>query len=375
MRGHRAVAARARRLHQPAAFADEADAVGELSAPAATMAEYWPIEWPAAKAGCGARRAVGGPALAQRREDTRSRSRAAPAGRSRSGRGARRARPRRAALIGSPRAASAAAKTAAAAGEARRAPGPCRPTGSPGRGRRRQSWSSTPGHAWRGVRGGLVTRRRRAVHGCMHPALAVPSRHVRGRRVPATRTPADPPAAPRRAIARRFEADLSAPGPGGRRPGSRTSARSRERVAMGRALWRELVVGFAVAARRAPARVHPARGAVRPGRRQHDDRRRARRGARPLAVRDEPARRRARPAPARRAPPGGAEDRRQRSLCADPARPGRSCASSTAAARTSSSSAVRPLPPAERALVAMGVAALATRAISRRGRLIKAPRD
>jgi DNA-binding MarR family transcriptional regulator len=36
---------------------------------------------------------------------------------------------------------------------------------------------------------------------------------------------------------------------------------------------------------------------------------------------------------------------------------------------------VRPLPPAERALIAMGVAALATRAISRRGRLIKATRE
>jgi len=34
-------------------------------------------------------------------------------------------------------------------------------------------------------------------------------------------------------------------------------------------------------------------------------------------------------------------------------------------------SAVRPMPPAERALIAMGVAALATHAISRRGRLIK----
>lgn len=35
--------------------------------------------------------------------------------------------------------------------------------------------------------------------------------------------------------------------------------------------------------------------------------------------------------------------------------------------------AVRPLPTAERAVVAMGVAALATRAFSRRGRLIRAP--
>jgi DNA-binding MarR family transcriptional regulator len=34
---------------------------------------------------------------------------------------------------------------------------------------------------------------------------------------------------------------------------------------------------------------------------------------------------------------------------------------------------VRPLPPGERALIAMGVAALADRAITRRGRLIKAP--
>jgi hypothetical protein len=33
--------------------------------------------------------------------------------------------------------------------------------------------------------------------------------------------------------------------------------------------------------------------------------------------------------------------------------------------------AVRPLPANERAIVAMGVAALATRAVSRRGRLIK----
>ena len=33
--------------------------------------------------------------------------------------------------------------------------------------------------------------------------------------------------------------------------------------------------------------------------------------------------------------------------------------------------AVRPLPPGERALIAMGVAALATDAISRRGRLIR----
>jgi hypothetical protein len=38
-------------------------------------------------------------------------------------------------------------------------------------------------------------------------------------------------------------------------------------------------------------------------------------------------------------------------------------------------SAVRPMPTPERAIVAMGVAALATHAISRRGRLIRASRE
>jgi predicted protein tyrosine phosphatase len=37
--------------------------------------------------------------------------------------------------------------------------------------------------------------------------------------------------------------------------------------------------------------------------------------------------------------------------------------------------AVRPLPTPERALIAMGVAALATHAISRRGRLIRTRRE
>ena len=49
---------------------------------------------------------------------------------------------------------------------------------------------------------------------------------------------------PRRAIARRFEADLSAPvlAAGTRIQNVRQIS---ERVAMGRALWRELVIGFA----------------------------------------------------------------------------------------------------------------------------------
>ena len=55
-----------------------------------------------------------------------------------------------------------------------------------------------------------------------------------------------PPSRPRtvRAIARRFEADLSASilAAGPRIPNVRQIS---ERVAMGRALWRELVIGFA----------------------------------------------------------------------------------------------------------------------------------
>jgi len=49
---------------------------------------------------------------------------------------------------------------------------------------------------------------------------------------------------PRRAVARQFEADLSAPvlAAGNRLPNVRQIS---ERVAMGRALWRELVIGFA----------------------------------------------------------------------------------------------------------------------------------
>ena len=72
---------------------------------------------------------------------------------------------------------------------------------------------------------------------------------------------------PRRAVARHFEADLSAPvlAAGNRLPNVRQIS---ERVAMGRALWRELVIGFAEPARGAAARVHPARGPVRAGRRR-----------------------------------------------------------------------------------------------------------
>jgi DNA-binding MarR family transcriptional regulator len=63
-------------------------------------------------------------------------------------------------------------------------------------------------------------------------------------------------------------------------------------------------------------------------------------------------------------------DRRQRQLDITPA--GRSLLASVDGARAEQFlSVVRPLPASERALVAMGVAALASRAITRRGRLIK----
>jgi DNA-binding MarR family transcriptional regulator len=63
-------------------------------------------------------------------------------------------------------------------------------------------------------------------------------------------------------------------------------------------------------------------------------------------------------------------DRRQRQL--DVTLAGRSLLASIDGARAEQFlSVVRPLPASERALVAMGVAALASRAITRRGRLIK----
>lgn len=63
-------------------------------------------------------------------------------------------------------------------------------------------------------------------------------------------------------------------------------------------------------------------------------------------------------------------DRRQRQL--DVTVAGRSLLAQVDGARAEQFlSVVRPLPPAERALVAMGVAALSSRAITRRGRLIK----
>jgi len=175
---------------------------------------------------------------------------------------------------------------------------------------------------------------------------------------------------PVRTITRIFEADLSAPvAAAGLRAGNPREIS--ERVAMGRALWRELVIGFAsqlgeqrlgftqLAALYVLAdtgtmtvsdladvlgRSHSATSRLVDGlvRRRLVERHRE------------------------------TEDRRQRSLVLT--HRGQALLRSFDRARADQFlSAVRSLPSAERALVAMGVAALATHAISRRGRLIRAP--
>ena len=178
--------------------------------------------------------------------------------------------------------------------------------------------------------------------------------------------------APRAQIARRFEADLSAPvlAAGSRIQNVRQIS---ERVAMGRALWRELVIGFASQlgelrlgfTQLAALYVLADGSTTTVGELAEVDQ--------PLAVGDEPARRRPRQAPPRRAP-AEEEDRRQRTLRLT--QRGHALLRVVDRARADQFlSAVRPLPTAERAIVAMGVAALATHAICRRGRLIRTPRD
>ena len=81
------------------------------------------------------------------------------------------------------------------------------------------------------------------MHGCMHVrARRITLASVSERASHAASHAARP--APRPALARRFEADLSAPvlAAGNRLQNVRQIS---ERVAMGRALWRELVIGFA----------------------------------------------------------------------------------------------------------------------------------
>jgi len=179
-------------------------------------------------------------------------------------------------------------------------------------------------------------------------------------------------APPRRAILRTFEADLSAPvlAAGSRIQNVRQIS---ERVAMGRALWRELVIGFAsqlgglrlgftqlaalyVLADGQTTTVADLADAI---------------GRSPSATSrliDGLVRRRL---VERRLE---TEDRRQRTLWLT--QRGQALLRVVDRARADQFlSAVRPMPTAERALIAMGVAALATHAISRRGRLIKQPRD
>ena len=178
-------------------------------------------------------------------------------------------------------------------------------------------------------------------------------------------------APPGRAIARRFEADLS---PAVIAAGSRIQSvrQISERVAMGRALWRELVIGFAsqlgelrlgftqlaalyVLADGQTTTVADLADAI---------------GRSPSATSrlvDGLVRRRL----VERRPE--TEDRRQRTLWLT--QRGQALLRVVDRARADQFlSAVRPMPTAERALIAMGVAALATHAISRRGRLIKTPR-
>ena len=178
--------------------------------------------------------------------------------------------------------------------------------------------------------------------------------------------------APRRAIARRFEADLSAPvlAAGNRLPNVRQIS---ERVAMGRALWRELVIGFAsqlgelrLGFTQLAALYVLADGSTLTIGELADAINRSPSATSRLI--DGLARRRLVERHAEE------EDRRQKTLRLTPR--GHAVLRVVDRARADQFlSAVRPLPTAERAIVAMGVAALATHAISRRGRLIRATRE
>lgn len=188
--------------------------------------------------------------------------------------------------------------------------------------------------------------------------------------------PALPPAltrtrrkgAPSRVIARVFEADLSAPvvAAGTRIQNVRQIT---ERVAMGRALWRELVVGFAsqlgelnLGFTQLAALYVLAEGATTTIADLADSIGRSPSATSRLVeglVRRRLVERRREE-----------DDGRQRSVWLT-AR-GRAVLRMVDRARAEQFlSAVRPLPRSERALIAMGVAALATHGISRRGRLVR----
>jgi DNA-binding MarR family transcriptional regulator len=195
----------------------------------------------------------------------------------------------------------------------------------------------------------------------IEPMAALPSARTRS-----------PRAATMRAIARRFEADLSASvlAAGARIPNVRQIS---ERVAMGRVLWRELVVGFAsqlgemrLGFTQLAALYVLADGATRTVGDLADVLGRSPSATSRLVdglVKRRLVERRAED-----------DDRRQRSVALTTR--GRALLRAFDRARADQFlTAVRPMPTAERAIVAMAVAALATRVFGRKGRLIRTPRE
>jgi DNA-binding MarR family transcriptional regulator len=178
--------------------------------------------------------------------------------------------------------------------------------------------------------------------------------------------------APARLIARRFEADLSAPVLAAGSP-IRNVRQISERVAMGRALWRELVIGFASQlgelrlgfTQLAALYVLADGSTLTVGELAESINRSPSATSRLI---DGLVKRRLVERKAEE------EDRRQKTLRLT--QRGHAVLRVVDRARADQFlSAVRPLPTPERAIVAMGVAALATHAISRRGRLIRTPRE
>lgn len=178
--------------------------------------------------------------------------------------------------------------------------------------------------------------------------------------------------APRWVIARVFEADLSAPVLAAANRISNPRQIS-ERIAMGRALWRELVLGFAsqLGELRLSFSQLAALYILADGRTRTIADLAETLGRSPSAtsrlvaglVRRRLTERRVEEA-----------DRRQRTVALTPR--GRALLRTVDRARAEQFlRAVRTLPPAERALIAMGVAALATHAISPQGRLVRHPVD
>ncbi len=146
-----------------------------------------------------------------------------------------------------------------------------------------------------------------------------------------------------------------------------------DRVAMGRALWRDLVIGFAAQLGELRlgftqlAALYAAAGTATLTIQDLAEQigRSASATSRVVSALEARGLLRRRPEVA---------DRRQRTLEVTPA--GTALLSLIDRARADEFLAVvRPLPPAERAVVAMGVAALSAHAVNRRGRLIKAPRS